>query len=209
MNREKEVRTFLGEVRAEKREDDNKLTLSGVPIVFDQPTDIGGWWEERIERGAITEEALKDVRLLVNHDTNGIPLARSRNNNANSTMRLSIESDGVHMAADLDEKNPKALELVSATERQDISGMSFMFIVDGDRWEDVDSDYPKRYITSISKVFEVSAVTFPAYEQTSLNARSLESGKASLESAREALESAKKRSERIAMLNERLEKEKR
>ena len=86
--------------------------------------------------------------------------------------------------------------------------MSFMFIVDGDRWENLESDYPKRYITHISQIFEVSAVTWPAYEQTSINARSLESGKASLESAREALESAKKRSQRIAELNERLEKEK-
>ncbi len=205
---EKEVRTFLGEVRVARDEDTNKMTLEGAPIVFNQSTDIGGWWEEVIEPGAIKEDALKDVRLLVNHDTNGIPLARSRNNNANSTMRLTIMDSEVHMTADLDAKNPKAVELWSASERQDIDGMSFMFIVDGDRWENLESDYPKRYITSISKVFEVSAVTFPAYEQTYLNARSLESGKASLESAREALESAKKRSQRIAELNARLEKEK-
>lgn len=203
---EKEVRTFLGEVRASNEE--NRNTVEGVPIVFGRSTDIGGWWEEEIEEGAIDLEALKDVRFLVNHDTNGIPLARSRNNNANSTMRLTIEQDGVHMAADLDEKNPKAVELLSAIERQDISGMSFMFIVDGDRWENLESDYPKRYITHISQIFEVSAVTWPAYEQTSINARSLESGKASLESARKALESAKKRSQRIAELNARLEKEK-
>ena len=203
---EKEVRTFLGEVRATNEE--NKNTVEGVPIVFGRSTDISGRWEEEIEAGAIDLEALKDVRFLVNHDTNGIPLARSRNNNVNSTMRLTIEQDGVHMAADLDEKNPKAVELLSAIERQDISGMSFMFIVDGDRWENLESDYPKRYITHISQIFEVSAVTWPAYEQTSINARSLESGKASLESAREALESAKKRSERIAELNARLEKEK-
>ena len=167
---EKEVRTFLGEVRATSEE--NKNTVVGVPIVFGRSTDIGGWWEEEIEEGAIDLEALKDVRFLVNHDTNGIPLARSRNNNANSTMRLTIEQDGVHMAADLDEKNPKAVELLSAIERQDISGMSFMFIVDGDRWENLESDYPKRYITHISQIFEVSAVTWPAYEQTSINARS-------------------------------------
>ena len=87
-----------------------------------------------------------------------------------------------------------------------------MFIVDGDAWEDLDTEHPTRHIRSISKVFEVSAVTFPAYEETSIQARglsdALESARASLESAREALESAKKRSQRIAELNARLEKEK-
>jgi phage head maturation protease len=72
-----------------------------------------------------------------------------------------------------------------------------MFTVDKDSWEDLDSDQPLRRITSISRVFEVSAVTFPAYEGTSIEAASdgetLESVKAALESARE-----KQREERAA-----------
>jgi phage head maturation protease len=109
------------------------------------------------------------------------------------------------MEADLDAKNPKAVELNSAIKRGDISGMSFAFLVDGERWDRLDSDYPKRTITHISEIFEVSAVTMPAYEQTSISSRSLESGKKSLEEARAALESAKKRSAKIAELNQRLE----
>ena len=69
--------------------------------------------------------------------------------------------------------------------------MSFMFTVDRDAWEDTDTDYPKRTIMSIRKVFEVSAVAFPAYEGTSIQAASegdtLDSVKASLESARAKL----------------------
>ena len=204
MNDKAEVRNFLNAVEIRKDTVRDSMTLSGMPIVFNQSTDIGGFWSESIEPSAIDEETLRDVRLLVNHDFNGIPLARSRRNTKNSTMRLSIEADGVSMEADLDESNPKARELYSAVERGDVSGMSFAFLVDGDKWDDLDSDYPKRTITHISEIFEVSAVTWPAYEQTSITSRSLDSGKESLAQAREALESAKRRAEKIAELNQRL-----
>ena len=204
MNKDMETRTFLGSVEKRAQEDSNKITIAGMPIVFNAKTDIGGWWEESIDPGAINADTLKDVRLLVNHDFNGIPLARSRRNTSNSTMRLTIQADGVAMEADLDSKNPKALELDSAIERGDISGMSFAFLVDGDKWDDLDSDYPKRTITHISEIYEVSAVTWPAYEQTSISSRSLDSGKKSLEEARAALESAKAKAEQIAGLNQRL-----
>ena len=106
---------------------------------------------------------------------------------------MTVEKDGLHVRVDLDtEGNPRAKELYSAIKRQDISGMSFMFTVKSDAWEDLDSEYPTRHITALDKVFEVSAVTFPAYEQTTINARSVENGKASLESARLALENARK-----------------
>ena len=73
--------------------------------------------------------------------------------------------------------------------------MSFMFTVKSDRWEDLDSDYPTRHITELDRIFEVSACTFPAYESSSINARSVETGKASLDSAKEALENARKTEE--------------
>lgn len=205
MNDKTEIRTFIGTVESRAAEpEDNKITIVGKPIVFNAKTDIGGWWEESIDPGAIDEKTLRDVRLLVNHDFDGIPLARSRRNNKNSTMRLSIVEDGIEMEADLDVNNPKAVELNSAIKRGDISGMSFAFFVDGEKWDDLDTDYPKRTITHISEIKEVSAVTWPAYEQTSISARSLESGKQSLAEARKALESAKAKAAKIAELNQRL-----
>ena len=162
---------------------------------------------EIIDKGALDKTDLKDVRFLVNHDVDSIPLARSRNNNENSTMQMTVESDGLHIRVDLDtEGNPRAKELYSAVKREDVSGMSFMFNVKGDKWEDVDTDYPTRHITALGKIFEVSAVTFPAYEQTSINARSLESGQASLDSAREALENARKIEEKRKAIIERCKK---
>lgn len=200
----KEKRAYMCDVSTRSDEKHGNV-LEGVPIVYDAETDIGGMWREIIDRGALDEADLKDVRFLVNHDIDSIPLARSRNNNENSTMQMTVEEDGLHIRVDLDtEGNPKAKELYSAIKRQDISGMSFMFSVKADAWDDLDSDYPTRHITALDKVFEVSAVTFPAYEQTSINARSVETGKASLESAKEALENARRRTAKIKELNERL-----
>ena len=183
----KEIRTFNFEVRASQSEEHGHF-LSGRPIVYNATTDLG-WYDEKIELGALDDSDLKDVRFLINHNTDMIPLARSRNNNANSTMQLSIDNEGMEIRVDLDtENNAEAKSLYSAVERGDLDGMSFMFTVDGDRWEDVDSDHPTRTITKISKVFEVSAVTFPAYEQTSISARGLSDA---LDSAKDSLESVK------------------
>ena len=189
----KEVRSLEFEIRAEQGEKEGRAgRLTGTPIVFSQVTDLG-WIREVIDPGALDNTDLRDVRFLVGHDTSMIPLARSRNNNEHSTMQLSVNENGMDIRVDLDiENNPRAKELYSAVKRGDISGMSFMFTVDKDAWEDLESEQPLRRITSISRVFEVSAVTFPAYEGTSLQAASegdaLESAKASLESAKKQLE---------------------
>ena len=182
-----EQRAYTFEIRAEEK--DGEGVLTGRPIVYNQRTDIGGWFEEVIDSGALDGADLTDVRFLVNHDTRKIPLARSRRNNGNSTMQFSIDPEGMRLDwVKLDIKsNPEAAALYSAVSRSDITGMSFMFSVKGEKWDNLDTDYPTRHITEIGKVVEVSAVTFPAYEATTINAR----GKEALESARTALESAR------------------
>ena len=185
----KEIRMFDFEMRAEQNEEHGHF-VTGRPIVFESETDLGSY-REKISRNALENTDLRDVRFLVNHDTSMIPLARSRNNNENSTMQLSVNDDGMDIRVDLDvDNNTEAKNLYSAINRGDVTGMSFMFITDKDSWEDLDTDHPVRTIESITKVFEVSAVTFPAYEQTSIEAASadktLESAKSTLESARKA-----------------------
>ena len=187
----KEMRAFNFEVRAEENEQRGKF-ITGTPIVFDQKTDMG-WYEETIDKDALKNTDLKDVRFLVGHNTSMIPLARSRNNNENSTMQLIPNEHGLDIRVDLDiENNAEARALYSAVKRGDMTGMSFMFVVDSDAWTDTDTDYPKRLIRSISRVLEVSAVAFPAYPGTSIQAASedstLDSVRASLESARKKLE---------------------
>ena len=189
----KEVRSLEFEIRAEETGSEERAgRLTGTPIVFNQVTDLG-FIRQMIEPGALANTDLRDVRFLVGHDTSMIPLARSRNNNENSTMQLSVNDNGMDIRVDLDiENNPRAKELYSAVKRGDISGMSFMFTVDKDAWEDLESEQPLRRITSISRVFEVSAVTFPAYEGTNIQAASEDSA---LESVRASLESARKQAE--------------
>ena len=190
MEMNKETRSFNFEVRAEENEQHGTF-ITGTPIVFEKETDLG-WCGEKIARGALDGTDLKDVRFLVGHNTSMIPLARSRNNNENSTMQLSVTENGMDIRVDLDtENNAEAKALYSAVRRGDMSGMSFMFVVDKDSWDDVESDYPKRTVEHIARVLEVSAVAFPAYPQTSIQVASegdtLDSARASLESARKEL----------------------
>ena len=202
----KEIRAFNFEVRAEQNEEHGHF-LTGQPIVYNERTNLE-WYDEIIDNDALAETDLRDVRFLINHNTDMIPLARSRNNNANSTMQMEvIPSVGMTIRVDLDtENNADARSLYSAVSRGDISGMSFMFIVDSDIWEDLESDHPTRHIRKISKVFEVSAVTFPAYEATSIQARgladALESAKASLESAKAGQRAIERKKQKLRILME-------
>lgn len=190
MKNKLEQRSYSFEIRAEEKEETGVIT--GRPIVYNSRTNLG-MFDEVIEAGALNNANLKDVRFLVNHDTSKIPLARSRNNNANSTMQLSVDEEGMMIRVNLDiENNTEARNLYSAIKRGDISGMSFMFGVEKDEWSDLESDHPTRTIKEISTVIEVSAVTFPAYESTTIAARNkeaLDNAKAALDSAKKSLDS--------------------
>jgi HK97 family phage prohead protease len=184
--KELEQRAFNFEIRAEQSDKLGNI-ITGRPIVYNSKTNMG-CYDEIIAQGALTNTDLTDVRFLVNHDISKIPLARSRRNNGNSTMLLSTDNDGMFIRVTLDtENNSEARALYSAVQRGDISGMSFMFSIDEEEWTNLESDHPTRTITDIGTVVEVSAVTFPAYDSTEIEARS----KAALESARSAVETAR------------------
>ena len=172
----------------ETREDTEKGLgiIEGRPIVYETKAHLG-YFSEIIERGALEKTNLKDVRLCLNHDTSFV-YARSRNNNENSTMKLKTDEKGLFFTAKLDiENSPRAKDLYSAISRGDLNQMSFMFTIDKEKWEDLESECPIRRITEIGQVFEISAVTFPAYEATEVTARN----KSDLDRARAALERAK------------------
>lgn len=166
-------RSYLATFRAVQ---DEKGVIEGTPIVFNKSTRIADWageFIEIIEPTAMRNTDMKDVRLFVNHDTNKIALARSKNGNENSTMSFKIDNDGVHMRAVLDvDNNAEARALYSAIDRGDMDGMSFKFRIKDEEWRDIDKEIPTRVIKDISIVHEVSVVNFPAYPQTSVSARS-------------------------------------
>ena len=182
-----EQRAYNFEIRATDT-DNGAGIITGRPIVYESKTDLG-YFDEIIKRGALKNANLKDVRFLVNHDLSRIPLARSRNNNEHSTMRLSPDDEGMAIRVTLDvENNTEARALYSAVQRGDITGMSFLFSVGEEDWADLDTDHPTRSIISIAEVLEVSAVTFPAYDATEIETRS----KGALENARaRALDNAR------------------
>ncbi len=177
--------------RAESAED-GMGHITGVPIVYEQPTDIGGLFEETIARGAVEEAALKDVAFFFNHDLYTKPMARTRNG------RLSLEAkkDGVYMDAVVNLKRSDANDLYIAIQDGDIDGMSFAFRVAREEWTDLDTDYPKRRITKIDYVQEISAVNYPAYKGTSINARALsDCDKRALDAARVQAQKDKRKEE--------------
>ena len=194
-------RGFTAEFRAAGADKENSgHVIEGLAAVYEQETRIAdyfGEFTEVIRSGAFDETDFSDVRLLVNHDTSGIALARSRHNNKSdkpNTMQLKVDEKGVNITADLDtENNEQARALYSAISRGDMDGMSFMFYVGekNQRWSEKDGvEY--REILKVDKVIEVSAVNFPAYEGTTIDSRSLDSDKRALENARAMLESKAK-----------------
>lgn len=191
-------RGFTAQFRA-AGEDSEKAgnIVEGLAAVYEQETRItdcyGDEFIEVIKAGAFDETDFDDVRLLVNHNFNGIALARSRRNNKSdkpNTMQLSVDENGVNIKADLDTvNNEEARALYSAISRGDMDGMSFCFFVspENERWSKRDG-VQVREILKINKVIEVSAVNFPAYGGTNINSRSLDSDRRALDNARAVLD---------------------
>ena len=206
-----ERRAYTFEVRSEQTEE-GTARLEGRAILYNSRTNIGRF-DEIIEPGALEHTDLRDVPFFANHNVNSIPLARSRNNNENSTMQLILDGEGLGIRADLDiGNNAEARALYSAVERGDITGMSFMMIGVKDKWEGARSEHPLRHITGIERIGEVSAVNFPAYAQTSIESRgdsdaldsaleSLESAKAAEEEEERATQAAERRTAALERLN--------
>ena len=191
-------RGYAAEVRAAGADNEQGgHIVEGLAAVYEQEThivDCFGEFYEVIRKGAFDDCDFSDVRLLVNHDFNGVALARSRHNNKSdkpNTMQLTVDDEGVHISADLDtENNEQARAVYSAISRGDMDGMSFCFYVeeDGQRWS-MEDGVERREILKVAKVVEVSVVNFPAYAGTNIDARSLESDKRALENARALLDS--------------------
>lgn len=169
---ERQTRTLgtLIEVRAEGK----TLRVSGYAAMYDKETVIAGMWRERIARGAFASalDGTDDVRALFNHDPN-ILLGRTKS----GTLKLSDDERGLRYDIVLDPDDPDTPRVHSKIKRGDVDGSSFGFAVHRDEDMDWDSSPTKKGklpLVTIRKVelFDVSPVTFPAYPQTSVSARS-------------------------------------
>ena len=171
-----ERRAITIPVTLEKREaDGDSRKISGYAAVFEQKTKIGTWYEEKIARGAFDECDFSRCVLNFNHDDNNL-LGRV----SSGTLKLEIDEKGLRFECELPETTT-ANDILTLIRRGDIEGCSFAFVVRESSWEwlsDADpAQLDQRTIMKISEVFDVSVVTHPAYEQTSVDARSAEAAR--------------------------------
>jgi len=151
------------EIRAEG---DEPSRLTGHAAVFNEEANIGGWFIERIAPGAFAKSISRgdDVRALWNHDPSAV-LGRTRN----GTLTLREDERGLHVEI-YPPDTQLGRDVVTLVKRGDVSQMSFGFRVVAEKWEDRDGTEVRTILEA--DLFDVSPVTFPAYEGTSISARS-------------------------------------
>lgn len=169
MKNDKEMRNV--EFRA--TEEEGKMILEGYPVIFNQETLIGDpeWgWYEVIDKKALDDADLTDVPLKYNHgDAKGI-LARTRN----GSLKLTVDKIGLKMRAELQDNVSDHVDIYNEVKSGLLDKMSFAFNVLEDNVEQKAGETPRRTITKIGRLFDVAVVDLPAYDQTSIYARSKE-----------------------------------
>ena len=155
------------EVRAEG--DDQYF--EGMAAVFNSATDLG-FFSEEIAQGAFDDVINDDVRGLFNHDPNVI-LGRSQA----GTMTLTVDEKGAHYRIKYNPNDPDHVRVMEKVKRGDISQSSFAFSIKDAEWQTRDNK-DHRVINKLERWYDVSPVTYPAYADTSVAARSLDSVKA-------------------------------
>jgi len=154
---------FVAFTNLEARQDGEGNKLIGYASVFDSPSEPMPF-VEYVRKGAFAKTLNDgaDVRLLIDHE--GVPLARTKS----GTLMLEEDDRGLRVEASLDPMNPDAARVISAMKRGDISQMSFAFRTIKDNWN---TDRSVRELKEV-QLYDVSVVTFPAYEETVAEIRS-------------------------------------
>lgn len=170
-----EVRTIPGKERLEARATAaGKKMLVGYGSVSNVTTTIEGWfseWDEEVADGAWTKTIAEgDIRSMFNHDTNWL-LGRTKS----GSLRLEEDDVGLEYETDINGDDPNALSVYAKVERGDVDGSSVWFRVLAEEWtyptKDNGLERAKRRITE-AQLFETGPVVFPAFEQTTVTARS-------------------------------------
>lgn len=140
--------------------------MNGYAIVFDEPTDLG--YIEVIERGALDNCDMDDVCMKYNHEDTTLIMARTRN----KSLQLTVDDHGLKIYAELIDTQSNR-DIYKSIQAGLLDKMSFAFVVSDANWDTVNGQDIRR-ITGIGKLFDVSVVDVPAYDQTEIYARSKE-----------------------------------
>lgn len=159
----REVRTMRVDQAEVRKADSGALTFTGHAAVFNQRTWIGpkkwGFYEE-VDAGFFDDVLDDRAAFLVNHDPN-IVLARN-----GSTMTLSTDKKGLVPVADWDPEDPDAVKWAGRVRRGDVNEMSFAFTVGEEKWSEDDAGNEIRTLLKADRLYDVSLVTYPAYDGT-------------------------------------------
>ena len=164
-NPSKEIRTFNVENLELRQEGEDNIVV-GYGSVFNTLSNELGGFREIIAEGAFDGRLNDDVRFLINHD--GLPLART----TNGTLRLTTDERGLKYEAKV-ANTSLGRDLIELMRNGTINQSSFAFVVEDDSWE-VRDGVNVRTINKVSRLYDVSAVTYPAYEEASVALRSME-----------------------------------
>ena len=157
--KEKEIRKLDIQYRAEETED-NKMEIKGYSAVYDSPENYG--YTELIAKGAFDDADMSDVVLRYNHNDSFMVLARTRN----KSLKLNADEKGLFMDATLQDDITEHRNIFNAIKSGLIDKQSFAFTVEE---EDYDYETDTRTILKIGKVFDVSVVDQPFYNDTDVS----------------------------------------
>lgn len=150
----------------ETRENENgKKTIAGYFVVFNSETELFPGAFESVDPGAFDETLGGDIRALTNHDTT-LVLGRTKS----GTLMLRIDSHGLWGEIEINENDMDALNLYERVRRGDVDQCSFGFDIKEEETEWRENGTVKWTIKKV-ELYEVSVCTFPAYEDTGVQAR--------------------------------------
>ena len=150
-------------------ENGSPMLIEGYFVVFDQPYNIDDWYEEIVDRHAFDDADMSDVRALIDHNTQ---LVLGRRNENVQTLDFEIDDVGLYGRIQINPDDADAMSLRARVLRHDVDQASFGFEEREVVYTDLPDGRTRRTIQSISRLWEISVCTFPAYEQTTVSARS-------------------------------------
>lgn len=157
------------EFRTSEPADGQPMLIEGYFVVFDQPYYIDGYCEEVIDRHAFDDADMSDVRALIDHDSR---LVLGRRNENVQTLDFEIDDVGLYARIQINPDDNDALSLRARVLRRDVDQASFGFDESSVAYTDLPDGRVRRTVLAIAKLWEITVCTFPAYEQTSVSARS-------------------------------------
>lgn len=164
-DKQKHIRSLGVDLQTRSDEDSSKKVIEGYFSVFNSETELFPGAFEEIAPGAFDNTLSNDIRALVNHDT-GFVLGRNKSN----TLELKVDSRGLWGSIKINENDTDAVNLYERVKRGDVDQCSFGFNILKEDTDYRDDGSIKWTIREID-LHEVSIVTFPAYPETSVQAR--------------------------------------